>query len=124
MRSVRRPRLSLASRILVFQLAIMLGALIMGGVVSAVVASAGLDLQYENRALSVAQSVAQLPSVRDALRDSDPSRLLQPLAEGMRKASAASFLVIAGADGTRYSHPNPALIGTPIDEDPPEMPKG
>jgi two-component system CitB family sensor kinase len=124
MRSVRRPRLSLASRILVFQLAIILGALIMGGVVSAVVASAGLELQYENRALGVAQSVAQLPSVRDALRDSDPSRILQPLAEGMRKASGASFIVIAGADGTRYSHPNPALIGKPIDEDPSAILKG
>ena len=119
-----RLRLSLASRILVFQLAIILGALLMGGVVSALVASAGLDSQYENRALNVAESVAQLPSVRDALRDSDPSRILQPLAEGMRKASGASFIVIAGPDGTRYSHPNPALIGKPIDEDPAAILKG
>jgi len=124
MKPVRRPHLSLASRILVFQLAIILGALLMGGVVSAVVASAGLDTQYENRALSVAQSVAQLPSVREALRDSDPSRILQPLAEGMRTASGASFIVIAGPDGTRYSHPNPALIGKPIDEDPAAILKG
>jgi two-component system, CitB family, sensor kinase len=124
MRSVRRPRLSLASRILAFQLTIILGALLMGGVVSAVVASAGLDTQYENRALTVAESVAQLPSVREALRDSDPSRILQPLAEGMRKASGASFIVIAGPDGTRYSHPNPALIGKPIDEDPSAILKG
>ena len=124
MRAVARLRLSLASRILVFQLAIILGALLMGGVVSALVASAGLDSQYENRALNVAESVAQLPSVREALRDSDPSRILQPLAEGMRKASGASFIVIAGPDGTRYSHPNPALIGKPIDEDPAAILKG
>jgi len=96
----------------------------MGGVVSAVVASAGLHTQYEDRALNVAKSVAQLPSVREALRDSDPSRILQPLAEGMRKASGASFIVIAGPDGTRYSHPNPALIGKPIDEDPAAILKG
>jgi two-component system CitB family sensor kinase len=124
MRPVARLRLSLASRILVFQLAIILGALLMGGVVSAVVASVGLDAQYENRALSLAQSVAQLPSVREALRDSDPSRILQPLAEGMRSASGASFIVIAGPDGTRYSHPNPTLIGKPIDEDPTAILKG
>jgi len=124
MRPVARLRLSLASRILVFQLAIILGALLMGGVVSAVVASAGLHTQYEDRALNVAKSVAQLPSVREALRDSDPSRILQPLAEGMRKASGASFIVIAGPDGTRYSHPNPALIGKPIDEDPAAILKG
>src|SRR6266513_903776 len=124
MRAVARLRLSLASRILVFQLAIILGALLMGGVVSALVASAGLDSQYANRALNVAESVAQLPSVREALRDSDPSRILQPLAEGMRKASGASFIDIAGPDGTRYSHPNPALIGKPIDEDPAAILKG
>src|ERR1700716_157442 len=124
MRPVARLRLSLASRILVFQLAIILGALLMGGVVSAVVASVGLDAQYQNRALSLAQSVAQLPSVREALRDSDPSRILQPLAEGMRTASGASFIVIAGPDGTRYSHPNPTLIGKPIDEDPTAILKG
>ena len=118
MKPVRRPRLSLASRILAFQLAIILGALLVGAVVSVLVERQRLDAQYEQRALMVAQSVAGMPSVRDALRDSDPSRTLQPLAEGMRKAAGASFIVIAGPDGIRYSHPNPALIGKPIDEDP------
>src|SRR5439155_1140678 len=72
---------------------------------------------YEKRSLTIAQSVAGMPSVGDGLRDSDPSRTLQPLAEGIRKASGASFVVIAGANGIRYSHPNPAMIGKPIDED-------
>ncbi|MEA2668187.1 MAG: two-component system, CitB family, sensor kinase, partial [Chloroflexota bacterium] len=118
MRSVRGPRLSLASRILVFQLAIILGSLLVGAVGSIVVERQRLDQRYEQQALSVAQSVASMPSVRDGLLDSDPSRTLQPLAEGLRKASGASFIVIAGPDGIRYSHPNPAMIGKPIDEDP------
>jgi two-component system CitB family sensor kinase len=118
MKPVHRPRLSLASRILAFQLAIILGALLVGAIVSIVVERQRLDAQYEQRALTVAESVAGMPSVRDALHDSDPSRTLQPLAEGMRKASGASFVVIAGADGIRYSHPNPAMIGKPIDEQP------
>jgi two-component system CitB family sensor kinase len=118
MKPMRRLRLSLASRILAFQLAIILGALLVGAIVSIVVERQRLDARYEQRALTVAQSVAGMPSVRDALRDSDPSRTLQPLAEGMRRAAGAAFVVIAGADGIRYSHPNPALIGKPIDEDP------
>ncbi|MDQ6710214.1 MAG: sensor histidine kinase [Candidatus Dormibacteraeota bacterium] len=113
-----RLRLSLASRILAFQLAIVLGALLVGAIVSVVLERQRLDAQYERRALTVAQSVAGMPSVRDALRDSDPSRTLQPLAEGMRRAAGANFVVIAGPDGIRYSHPNPALIGKRIDEDP------
>src|SRR5438105_12737748 len=124
MKVVHPPRLSLASRILAFQLAIILGALLVGAIVSIVLERQRLDAQYEKRALTVAESVAGMPSVRDALRDSDPSRTLQPLAEGMRKAAGASFIVIAGADGIRYSHPNPALIGKPIDEDPAAILKG
>src|SRR5438128_2841893 len=118
MNAMHRPRFSLASRILAFQLAIVLGALLVGAIVSILVERQRLNTQYEQRALTVAESVAGMPSVRDALRDSDPSRTLQPLAEGMRKAAGAKFVVIAGADGIRYSHPNPAMIGKPIDEDP------
>src|SRR6266849_5032161 len=117
MRSVRRPRLSLASQILIFQLAIVLGALIIGAAASYINESRQLDQRYEQRSLTIARSVAGMPSVGDGLRDSDPPRTLQPLAEGIRKASGASFVVIAGANGIRYSHPNPAMIGKPIDED-------
>jgi len=117
MRSVRRPRLSLASQILIFQLAIVLGALVIGAAASYLNESRQLDQRYEQRSLTIARSVAGMPSVGDGLRDSDPPRTLQPLAEGIRKASGASFVVIAGANGIRYSHPNPAMIGKPIDED-------
>jgi two-component system, CitB family, sensor kinase len=117
MRSVRRPRLSLASQILIFQLAIVLGALVIGAAASYINESRQLDQRYEQRSLTIARSVAGMPSVGDGLRDSDPPRTLQPLAEGIRKASGASFVVIAGANGIRYSHPNPAMIGKPIDED-------
>jgi two-component system CitB family sensor kinase len=117
MNPVRRLRLSLASQILVFQLAIVLGALIIGAAASYLNESRQLDNRYEHRSLTIAQSVAGMPSVGDGLRDSDPSRTLQPLAEGIRKASGASFVVIAGANGIRYSHPKPAMIGKRIDED-------
>ncbi|TMD22630.1 MAG: sensor histidine kinase [Chloroflexi bacterium] len=124
MRSVRRLHLSLASRILGFQLAIILGALLMGAVVSIVVERNRLDSDYEKRALNVAQSVAGMPAVANALQESNPASTLQPTAEAIRKATGASYVVIAGANGIRYSHPNPALIGKPIDEDPSAILKG
>src|SRR6266851_5747151 len=117
MKPVHRPRLSLASQILVFQLAIVLGALLIGAAASYLNESRQLDKRYEDRSLTIAQSVAGMPSVGDGLRDSDPARTLQPLAEGIRNASGARFVVIAGANGIRYSHPNPAMIGKHIDED-------
>src|ERR1700737_3855607 len=117
MRSVRRPRLSLASQLLVFQLAIGLGALIIGAAASYLNESRQLDKRYEERSLTIAQSVAGMPSVGDGFRDSDPSRTLQPLAEGIRKASGARFVDSAGASGSRSPPPAPAMIGKPVDED-------
>jgi two-component system CitB family sensor kinase len=117
MSSVRRLRLSLASQILLFQLGIVLGALLIGAAASYLNESRQLDERYEKRSLTIAEQVAAMPSVGDGLRDSDPPRTLQPLAEGIRQASGASFVVIAGANGIRYSHKNPAMIGKPIDED-------
>ena len=49
MKPVRRPRLSLASQILVFQLAIVLGALIIGAAASYLNESRQLDQRYEQR---------------------------------------------------------------------------
>jgi two-component system CitB family sensor kinase len=117
MRPVRRLRVSLASQILLFQLAIVLGALLIGAAASYFNESRQLDQRYEQRSLTIAEQVAAMPSVGDGLRDSDPSRTLQSLAEGIRQASGASFVVIAGANGIRYSHPKLAMIGKPIDED-------
>src|SRR5260370_35712255 len=117
MEPVPRPRPKLASQMLLFQLAIVLGALLIGAAASYLNESRQLDKRYEDRSLTIAQSVAGMPSVGDGLRDSDPSRTLQPLAEGIRKASGASFVVIAGANGIRCSHPIPAVIGKPSAED-------
>ena len=75
MRSVRRPRLSLASQILVFQLAIVLGALVIGAAASYLNESRQLDQRYQQRSLTIAQSVAGMPSVGDGLRDAIDPRM-------------------------------------------------
>ena len=97
-------RLSLASQILLLQLAVIVTAVAVGAAVSVVIARQQLDRTYEDRAITIGQSVASMPSVREAMRDSDPSRILQPLAEGIRKAAGATFVVIADRTGSRLSH--------------------
>ena len=115
---MKRPRLSLATQILAFQLAIVLGAVVLGTAASIILERMRLDQRYEQRSKAIAESVAGMPSVREALRDSDPSRTLQPLAESIRKASGASFVVITDREGIRYSHPNVNLIGKRVSTDP------
>src|SRR5438094_453605 len=60
MKPVRRPRLSLASQILVFQLAIVLGALSIGAAASYLNESRQLDQRYELRSLTIAQALAAM----------------------------------------------------------------
>jgi sensor histidine kinase regulating citrate/malate metabolism len=72
-----------------------------------------LDLT-RGRVLAVARSVAASPQVQTALTASDPSAVLQPYAEQVRRDTGTDFVVVMGTDRTRYSHPTPGLIGRPF----------
>ncbi|MGW2558042.1 sensor histidine kinase [Streptomyces sp. NPDC001514] len=63
------------------------------------------------QATATATAVADSPSVVAAARSADPSALLQPYAERLRKDSGVTFVVIMAPNGTRWTHPEPAQIG-------------
>jgi len=63
------------------------------------------------RALAVARTVATLPAVVDAFATPDPSAIIQPLAEQLRAATQAEFIVVGSMDLIRYSHPRAAELG-------------
>lgn len=64
--------------------------------------------------VAVAEAIARSPAVIDALKDTDPSKTLQPYAEQTRKATRTDFIVIMAPDRTRYTHPTVSLIGKPF----------
>ena len=74
--------------------------------------------------MAIAQAVADSPAVLSALRDPDPSLRIQPFAEDVRVDTATDFVVVMALDRTRYSHPNPALIGRPFVGDLGDAPQG
>src|SRR5258706_510786 len=113
-----KTRLPLAYQILAFQVAIILLSALMGVGAAVWQASQGLDMQYEQRSLAIAQSVASNSAVQDALLNRDPAGLIQKTAEQIRKSTGATYVVVTDRDGIRYSHPNPAMIGKPVDENP------
>ncbi|MEV6112817.1 SpoIIE family protein phosphatase [Streptomyces sp. NPDC052109] len=85
-------------------------------VVSAVVAEVlqvrhDSDREAQNRSLAVAETFAHAPGTAAALRGPDPTAVLQPRAEAVRKATGVDFVVVMNTDGIRYTHPNPARIG-------------
>ncbi|HET6560376.1 MAG TPA: histidine kinase, partial [Marmoricola sp.] len=68
----------------------------------------------ETRSVAIARTVADSPAVLRALGTEDPSVRIQPYAEAVRVDTDTDFVVVMALDRTRYSHPNPALIGKPF----------
>jgi len=113
-----KTRLPLAYQILAFQVAIILLSALMGAGAAVWQAGQGLDRQYQQRSLAIAESVAANTSIQDALLNGDPNGAIEKTAEQVRKSTGATYVVITDRKGIRYSHPNPALIGKPVDENP------
>src|SRR5687767_10869093 len=63
------------------------------------------------RAVAVAQSVADSPTVVAGVTTSDPKTVLQPFAERVREDTAVDFVVVMGLDRTRFTHPVESRIG-------------
>jgi two-component system CitB family sensor kinase len=112
------PRLPLASRIFALQVGIVLLVVIVGALAAILVIRTQLDRSYEGRSLAVADSVAALRAVREAVGAGDPDHVLQPLAEEIRLATGATFIVITDERGIRFTHPNPERIGEMVSTDP------
>ena len=113
-----KTRLPLAYQILVFQVAIILLSALIGAAAAVWQAGQELDRQYEQRSLAIAESVATNLAIQDALLNHDPDGSIQRAAEDVRRSTGARYVVVTDAQGIRYSHPNPAMIGKLVDEDP------
>ena len=102
---------TVARQMLVWQLAVVL-VLVAGGTALAWFDARG-DSRAEarDRALDLSLAVAAAPTVREAFESSDPSVILQPYAERVRRVTDTDFVTIMSPTGIRYSHPNPANIG-------------
>jgi two-component system CitB family sensor kinase len=94
-----------------------LQAAIVGIVLAGVAVAAYLQFDETNRTataeemLGIAHTLAASPDVLAALGEPDPTALLQPLAERVRRETATDFVVVMTPAGIRLSHPNPDEIG-------------
>ncbi len=113
-RVLRLPRLALASQILLYNLGIIALAAAVGVGLSFWVAWQQMQSDYTGRALSVAESVAAMPSVRAGILAADPTAILEPRAMAVQRATGADFVVILSRDGVRLAHPQRSLIGTRV----------
>ena len=113
---LRRPTrdTSVARQVLVLQVLVVLVLVVVALTLAAYDARRDARASATERAVSVAEAVADSPTVVGAVRRTDPSATVQPFAESVRRATGVDFVVVLGLDRTRFSHPDPALIGKPF----------
>ncbi|ROR46413.1 SpoIIE family protein phosphatase [Kitasatospora cineracea] len=104
------PR-SLAARVFLLQLVVI--AVLVAAALAALVVQARQRTTQEayDRSMSVAESFAHAPGTLAAMESADPSAVLQPAAEQTRTRADVAYIVAFAPDGTRWSHPDPTLIG-------------
>ena len=102
---------SLASQLFAIQAAVILVVLVGCGIAAYSQASTANSAAAQDEVLAVARAVAAAPTVRDGVASTDPSAVLQPFAEQVRRATGTDFVVVMTTDGIRFTHPNPAEIG-------------
>ncbi|WP_443067683.1 SpoIIE family protein phosphatase [Streptomyces sp. NBC_01351] len=102
---------SVASQVFALQLAIVV-LLVAAAVVAQVLqAQAGVMEDARHRSFVGAQTFASAPETLTAMKSDDPTALLQPRAEQARKKSGVDYVVAFSPAGTRWTHPDPNLIG-------------
>lgn len=118
MRRVSWQRLS--TQVVIMQVAILVVTMAAGFAVVQWNLKRQLYQQYENRSLVLAQTLASQPSIVNAVVHGQPGGEAQRLAlaaAGTGSSRRALFVVITDDRGVRYSHPNPKLIGKPVQAD-------
>ncbi|GCB45930.1 sensor histidine kinase [Streptomyces sp. NL15-2K] len=107
---VPRPR-SLAGQLFAMQ-AVLIAVVVAGYALFTYVSDRSQAEDAARRqALAVARSVADSPSVREAIGTSDPSAELQPYALRVMRDTDVDFITIMNPQGIRWTHPRPAEIG-------------
>ncbi|QCW79444.1 sensor histidine kinase [Streptomyces sp. S6] len=105
-----RPR-SLAGQLFAMQV-VLIAAVVAGCAVFAYVSgSAQAEQTAARQVRAAALAVADSPSVREAIRTPDPSAVLQPYAEQVRRDTGIAFITIMDTDRKRWTHPDTAQIG-------------
>ena len=107
----KRRRWRLSTRIVLTQLAVLMVVTGFSLWLNVWLANSQLNRQYEDRSLAVAQTVADMPQIIQALSGTGPASVVQQIALRVDHSTGAAFVVVVNRKGIRLSSPNPALVG-------------
>ena len=110
----------ISSQIFLAQLVILTASMAVGFVLFTQEARTNLDHEYQARAAAIAETFAEMPTVRACMASTPVGDAcagsLQTLAGTTAKSTGASYVVVIGMDRVRYTHPDPRLIGQKVSE--------
>ncbi|MFF8451323.1 ATP-binding protein [Streptomyces leeuwenhoekii] len=111
--TVPRPR-SLAGQLFAMQ-AVLIAVVVAGYALFSYVSDrAQAEDAAGRQATAVARSIADSPSVREAIRTPDPTARLQPYALQVMRDTGVDFVTIMNPRGIRWTHPDSRQIGRPF----------
>ncbi|MXM66412.1 SpoIIE family protein phosphatase [Streptomyces sp. HUCO-GS316] len=108
---VRKSPRSVAGQVFVLQVALVVVLVVCAVIALVLQSERDTNAEAKRRSIAVAQTFAHSPGVLQALKTTEPSKVLQPLTEAGRKAAGVDFIVVMDTKGIRYTHPMPDRIG-------------
>ncbi|AEI45404.1 ATP-binding protein [Paenibacillus mucilaginosus] len=105
-------RLRIGSKIAILSFGIVLFSLLIGGTILLGTIVHLREEELGRRLLVTARTVAQMPEIRDGLRDPRLREGIQPAAERIRIINDATYVVVMDMNRFRQSHPVESLIGS------------
>ncbi|MFV9510364.1 ATP-binding protein [Tepidibacillus sp. LV47] len=108
---MKKRRLRLQTKIMILSTIFSLIIIFILGFYSSYLLTSILERKIGENALNIAKTIALMPEIHEAFKSQNPSQIIQPLAEQIRKEVGAEFVVIGNQDGVRYSHPYPDRLG-------------
>ncbi|WP_442819832.1 SpoIIE family protein phosphatase [Streptomyces sp. NBC_00841] len=102
---------SVAGQVFILQVTVVM-LLVVAAVAALVLQARSASLQTaRGRSLVGAEAFAHAPGTLKAMKSADPSALLQPRAEEVRKQAKLNYIIAFSPAGIRWTHPDPNLIG-------------
>ncbi|GGU30600.1 sensor histidine kinase [Nocardioides albus] len=100
-----------AQQVLLLQFGTVLLLVVTGILMAAYDAQRDSYSRATQRAVAVAQTVADSPTLTTALSGDEPTTSLQPWTSEVRRDTDTDFVVVMALDRTRYTHTDPDQIG-------------
>jgi sensor histidine kinase regulating citrate/malate metabolism len=110
----RRAPASLARQLLLLQALVVVVVVAAATAVAYGNARARVQHDAEVEATAIVRGLADSPLVVQAAQSADPTAVLQPYVEQVRRDTGTSFITVFAPDRTRWTHPDPAQIGLPF----------